>query len=65
MLTVEWFNIPVIMDLEIVDRQNDSTAVCPFVRLILGLGAIIIAGDSSIKLLAKVTGGDKSSYHPC
>ena len=29
------------------------------------LGAIIIAGDSSIKLLAKVTGGIKSSYHPC
>ena len=23
-----------------------------------------IAGHSSIKLLAKVTGGDKSSYHP-
>ena len=34
-------------------------------RGLLGLGAIIIAGDSSIKLLAKVTGGDKPSYHPC
>ena len=27
------------------------------------LGEIIIAGDSSINWLAKVTGGDKSSYH--
>ena len=27
MLTVQWFNIPDIMDLDIVDGKNNSTAV--------------------------------------